>query len=338
MDPFPHNRRTGAFERRIARALDRLIPPDAAVVVACSGGADSTATLVAIARSGRRVTIAHFDHHIRSRADADADRAAVAALARTLDVPLHCGEGRGGSTAEDAAREERYRWLATAAGEAGTAYVVTGHTLDDQAETVLFRLTRGAGLTGAAGMAELAPWPVAVEVPLQLVRPLLGIERREVEAYLAALGIEPRHDVTNDDVTYGRNRLRHRVLPELRAINAHAARALAAFAARAGADDAALDIWAEKSFAAITNIEERRVVIDRIGLRALPIAVRARVLRRAAAQLRIHLQAVHLDAADLAIGHTGAQIVLAGGRLCTTRAEVIVEADHPPVDASATGG
>jgi len=330
MDPLPRNRRTGAFERRVARALDRLVPPDAPVVVACSGGADSTAALVVVARSGRAVTAAHFDHRIRSRADADADRATVAALGRTLDVPLRCGEGSGRSTAEDVAREERYRWLAAAALEAGAAHVVTAHTLDDQAETVLFRLTRGTGLTGAAGMAELAAWPIPIDAAPHLVRPLLGVERREVEAYLAALGLEPRHDATNEDVTYSRNRIRHRVLPELRTINPSAARALAALATRAAADDAALELWAERSMAAITSVEVDRVILDRAALRALPRAVRARVLRRAAAPLQIDLDAAHLAAAELAIRRSGTAIALRAARLRTTRTEVIIESFRTP--------
>jgi len=330
MDPLPRNRRTGAFERRIARALDRLVPASAPLLVACSGGADSTAALVAAVRSGRDVTVAHFDHRLRTRAEAEADRDAVATLARTLAVPLRCGEGSGVSTAEDAAREERYRWLATAAAEAGARHVVTAHTLDDQAETVLFRLTRGAGLAGAAGMAELAPWPIAIDGSPHLVRPLLGIERREVEAYLAALGLEPRHDATNDDVAYSRNRIRHRVLPELRALNPSVARALAAFATRAAADDAALELWAETFSATITNVEVQRVVIDRPGLRALPIGVRARVLRRAAALLLISLEATHLHAAEIAIRGSNAGIALPGGRLRTTPAEVILEVVHAP--------
>ena len=325
VDALPRSRRTAAFERRVATVLDRLVPAEARVLVACSGGADSTAALIAVARSGRAVTAAHFDHRLRPRAEGDADRAAVAALARTLNIALCGGEGSGASHAEDAARGERYRWLATAARAAGATHVVTGHTLDDQAETVLFRLARGTGLAGAAGMHETAPWPVPVEGSPALVRPLLGIARAEIEAYLAALTVEPRHDATNDDPAYSRNRIRRRVLPELRAINPRAAHVLADFAARAARDDAALEQWAEQSFAAITNAEAERVVIDRTALRALPPAVRARLLRHAAARFATPLESTHIEAAERAIRRSGTAIALPGARLRITRGEVILE-------------
>ncbi|RLT26732.1 MAG: tRNA(Ile)-lysidine synthetase, partial [Chloroflexi bacterium] len=160
MDEFPRTRITGAFERRVASALDRLVPQPECVIVACSGGPDSTAALVAIARSGQPLVVAHFDHRMRSDAESKADRAAVATLATQFAVPLLAGRGSGHARSEDDARTERYRWLASAAVESGVTACVTGHTLDDQAETVLLRLTRGASLTGAAGMAESAPWPI----------------------------------------------------------------------------------------------------------------------------------------------------------------------------------
>ena len=167
---------------------------------------------------------------------------------------------------------------------------------------MLFRLVRGAGLAGAAGMAERAAWPVAVDGAPKVVRPLLGIERLEVEAYLAALDLEPRQDSTNQDVAYSRNRIRSRVLPELRAINPRASRTLAAFASRAAADDDALELWAETSAAAIMTVEAERVTIDRAGLRALPPAVRTRVLLRAAGHLDIAFESAHLEAAEVEIG------------------------------------
>lgn len=308
--------------------LDRVVPSGEPLLVACSGGADSSSALIAVARSGRSVTAAHFDHRLRSREEAAADRAVVSALAAALHVPLLCGEGTGASPAEEAAREERYHWLASAAAEAGAAHVVTGHTLDDQAETVLFRLVRGAGLAGAAGMADVAPWPVAAGEAMRVVRPLLGIERREIEAYLAALGIEPRHDSTNDDPAYSRNRIRHRVLPDLGAINPQVARALADFAVRAARDDEALEAWAEAAFASLACVEPGRVTLDRARLRALPGAVRARVIRQAAAHLGTALLAAHIEAAERAIRRSGTAVSLPSAGLEVQGETVLITRVH----------
>src|SRR5690606_37986891 len=140
-------RRTGAFERRVARALAELGCSTAGgggVLVAVSGGADSTATLVAVTRAlgAERATAAHFDHRLRSPAEAANDRAAVEAVAAGLGVAVTTGRAprRPTDHSEAAAREARYRWLARACREAGVTACVTGHTLDDQAETVLLRL------------------------------------------------------------------------------------------------------------------------------------------------------------------------------------------------------
>lgn len=334
---MPRNRLTAAFERRVARALDRLVAPGMPVLVACSGGADSSAALIAAARSGRPVAAAHFDHRLRTSAEAIADRAAVAALTDTLDISLHCGAGSGVSAAEESARQERYHWLATAASAAGVTHVVTGHTLDDQAETVLFRLARGAGLTGAAGMAESAPWPMSMPAAPRVVRPLLRIERREVEAYLAALGVEPRHDPTNADPAYSRNHIRHRVLPELAALNPRVIHALAAFADRAAHDDQTLTAWAEATFADLASIQSGRIVVARPALRALPVAVRVRVLRSAAAHLGVRLDAAHIHAIEHALRRTGVVVRLPGTRLSVAREHVILERLTHPVDARTDG-
>lgn len=319
MTAFPVTRGTRAFERRVGGALAAHVPADEPLVVACSGGPDSTAALIAIAR-GRAggaapVVAAHFDHGLRAVGEADADRAAVAAVAARLAVACVCGAAIGaGGRSEAAAREARYRWLAEACVRAGARWCATGHTLDDQAETVLLRIVRGSGLPGAAGMAAAAPWPVggADEAP-RLVRPLLGVRRAEAAAYLAALGVEARVDPTNALVAFDRNRVRHRVLPELRAINARAEEALARFAAIAREDDDALSAWAAREARQLVRVEPGAVLVERAGLRGLPPALAARVLRLAAGMVAVHLDAGQVAALQRLTRGSGARLALGGG-------------------------
>ncbi len=319
MNPPPSTRQIEAFERRVARALQVHVPHDARVLVACSGGPDSTATLIAVARrhAGHgMVSAAHFDHGLRAADETAADLDAVRDIAKRLGVDVLHGSAdtmAGGS--EAAARDARYRWLASACAEAGVIWCITGHTLDDQAETVLLRLTRGAGLLGAAGMASVAPWPVPIDRDvLRLVRPLLDIRHAEAAAYLHALGIAARVDSTNWLVDFHRNRLRHRVLPELRTVNPRAEEAIARFANQAREDDAALSAWAEATESAIVQPDgERAVLLLRVGLRALPRAVESRVLRRAAASLGIALDAGQIEALLRLSGRRGARLSLHGG-------------------------
>jgi tRNA(Ile)-lysidine synthase len=316
MERLPTTRATAAFERRVARVVDAHVQPTEPVVVACSSGPDSTATLVAVARSRANagpVIAAHFDHGLRSREEAAGDRAAVEALARRLDVAVVIGEASGLRPSEDAARLARYRWLASVCCEGGASWCATGHTLDDQAETVLLRLTRGSGLTGAAAMAPASPWPVGGGSGLCVVRPLLGIRRAEAAAYLTALGVASRIDPSNALDSFDRNRIRHRILPELRAVNPRAEEALARFAGLARADDEALEGWAAAAFETLATVDGRSMRIERAGLRALPPAIASRVLRRAASAVGLSLEAGHVETLLRLLRRRGARLSMQGG-------------------------
>jgi tRNA(Ile)-lysidine synthase len=160
------------------------------------------------------LSVAHFHHGIRG-ADADADQQFVENLAESFqlefflgagDVPAHAREHK--ASVETAARDLRHRWFAELIEEGKADKVATAHTLDDQAETVLMRVVRGAGARGLAGI-----FPAQEEK--HLVRPLLEISRREVEAYLNSLSQPWREDLTNKDLSHFRNRVRHELLPQL---------------------------------------------------------------------------------------------------------------------------
>lgn len=197
---------------------------DVNVAVAISGGADSTALLRALAdlksrhRGEGRLFALHVDHQLRG-AESDGDARWCAALCDSLAIrlqvivgdprPIAAEEGDG---LEAAARQLRYRLLAEAAEQGGGRYLATAHTQDDQVETVLFRMLRGSGLRGLAGI----PRRRALSGSLTLIRPLLSCSRAAIGEYLASLDQDFRLDSSNQDRRFTRNRLRHDLLPHLR--------------------------------------------------------------------------------------------------------------------------
>jgi len=329
--PLPRTRLTGAFERRVARALAGHVAQDAPLVVACSGGPDSLATLVAVARTHPgRVTAAHFDHRLRDTDEVAGERDLVERVADLVGAAFSSGRAARtpGARDEATARAARYRWLARACMAAGAAACATGHTQDDQAETVLLRIVRGTGVGGAAGMAAAAGWPVPVRgvPPPRLLRPLLTIGRAEVEAYLDALGLAAAIDPSNATLDYARNRVRLQVIPELRALNPQATRQIAAFAAQARSDDEALSAWAGSAFEAIGDRDAagRSVALDRATLLALPVAVATRVIRIAAAQLGLSIDRAEAEAALHAARAGGRRAALGGTFIASRRGGALV--------------
>ncbi|MBI1852609.1 MAG: tRNA lysidine(34) synthetase TilS [Planctomycetes bacterium] len=199
-----------------ARGLARRATP---LVVAVSGGADSVFLLHALVRARATVHVAHLVHGLRGDA-AERDAAFVEALARSLGVPVTIGRvsvpelrARHGGSIEEVARSARYAFLADVAHKIGSTRVALGHTADDQAETVLFRLLRGTGMRGLRGM----PSSRAIEPgsSIRIVRPLLRVRRRAIEAALRDSGIAWCEDETNEDLSFSRNVIRRRLLPEI---------------------------------------------------------------------------------------------------------------------------
>lgn len=214
-----------AFEQRFAAAWtpgDWLGVP---VVAAVSGGSDSVALVCAMAALRGRsaeprqpLVIAHLNHGLRGAA-ADEDARFVARLAE--DLGLACELGRvdlpalaqqAGDGLEAAAREARYAFLEQVAERHSARYVATAHTRDDQVETILHRIVRGTGLRGLAGMTRAR----SLNASVTLIRPLLAFGRDDLRAYLGEIQQAYRHDATNDDPRFTRNRLRNELLPLLR--------------------------------------------------------------------------------------------------------------------------
>lgn len=200
------------------------------LLVAVSGGADSVALLHALLRlsitstdntgTGKQgeqlIDVAHFNHGWRGEAS-DQDEAFVVKLCQRLGVRVFVGRSETGSQqarlkTEEHARESRYAFLAETAYSCGARYVVTGHTANDRAETVLHNLFRGTGLAGVAGPTLIRQ----LDRDLVLVRPLIGCWREQITEYLSEIRETFRQDASNDDISYRRNFLRHEVLTLLR--------------------------------------------------------------------------------------------------------------------------
>lgn len=243
------------LEQRLAAAWPEEAWRDVHVLLAVSGGADSVALLRAMITLKSRcggageVFLAHLNHGLRG-GDADADAAWIEWQCQQLGVKCEVGRAdvaaladRLGDGWESAARDARYDFLIRAAERLGARFVVTAHNADDQVETVLHRILRGTGLAGLAGIPktrELSPSVI-------LVRPLLGIRRAEIVAYLTSLGQEFRSDASNDDRRFTRNQLRHKLLPQLRErINSDVDGALARLALLAGEAQQVIEMYAEK--------------------------------------------------------------------------------------------
>jgi tRNA(Ile)-lysidine synthase len=222
------------------------------VLVAVSGGADSTALLLALEELRRtgllgvEVTAAHLDHGLRGE-EGVADARWVEGLARDLGFGCVVGNvsvseraREAGNNLEQAARHARYEFLTSAARACGARAVLAAHTLDDQAETVLLRLLRGSGAEGLAGMAPERTLAVGGRVLLR--RPLLTWARRaDTEGYCRERGVEFRSDAMNEDERFARVRVRRQLMPLLETFNPRAAEALARAAALLREDSAALD-------------------------------------------------------------------------------------------------
>jgi tRNA(Ile)-lysidine synthase len=218
---------------RVVRRWADLAAPG---VVAVSGGADSVALLRCFADRVRPLTVAHLNHRLRG-ADSDGDEQFVRELARSLDLEFRSiaidvkeAATRDGVNLEDAARRARYEWFTQVARERGAAWIATGHTANDQAETVLHRLVRGAGMQGLRAIAPQRE----LSAGIALVRPLLHVSRAEVVAWLESLKQSWREDATNYDRAFTRNRIRHELLPLLKTFNPAIVEVLGRLAEQAG--------------------------------------------------------------------------------------------------------
>ena len=317
-----------ALLQNIRRSIRRfnLLPPGSRVLIGLSGGSDSVAlTLVLreLARHGgfRISALAHLNHQIRPGADTDeafcrafAARCELPIVAETVDVPAFAADQH--LSLEDAARRVRYDFLRRVAERVGADIVAVGHTRDDQAETVLLKLARGAGLAGLGAI-----YPRRDDV----IRPLIDESRADLRAFLRDHGESWVEDETNADLTNPRNRVRHRVLPELAAAyGGSPLGSLTRAADLAREDGECLDRLANDRYPELCVGAGSTVEVDAAALTAEPAALRRRVLLRALRSLSggrevgfdhvevaLEVAAGRLRSADL----PGARVELRGGKL-----------------------
>ncbi len=298
---------------KVARTVARhgLLTPRDSILVAVSGGPDSVALLAALLdlnRGSWRIGVGHVDHRLRGR-ESMRDRRFVERLATRLGCEVHVAEVSlaRGPNLEERARDARYRALAEIARRNRYRTIATGHTLDDQAETVVHRLARGAGPGGLGGIARRREDGV--------VRPLLDVERQDVIRFLRSRDIRYCVDRTNRSQRFTRNRIRRRVLPVLaRELNPAIHRALGRTADLLRDDDAALEAAARRCLRRIRS----SLGLDCDRLSRLAPALQRRVVRLWIESERGDLRAVRLEhverirAAALE-GHDGSRISLPGG-------------------------
>ena len=336
------------------------------VVVGVSGGPDSVALLDVLRRLSSEfrldLHVAHLHHGMRGT-DADADADFVMALAEQWDLPAtvlrvdlsEIAETHG-LALEEAARRVRYAFLAQTAQRVGAEVVAVGHHADDQAETVLMHLLRGAGLAGLRGMLPATPLADYRLLPfealgedvmeagkgLDLIRPLLACPRADIEAYCDERGLDWRIDRSNWDTTFFRNQLRHEVLPYLAEINPQVRERFCNLAEVVRADYEVLDAVVARAWDDLLMARhDDAIAFDLTEWRAQPLAVQRALIRRAAYALRRTLRDVnfvHIEqAVDVAMhGETGAEATLPRGLVARVGYERLTIADaealHLPED------
>ncbi len=303
--------------------------PKDSVLVALSGGADSTALLLSMAElfcEGKigGLFAAHLNHGIRGES-ADRDqhfcaslcgRYSIPFLTETADVPAYAKQR--GQSLEQAAREVRYAFLERARSQFQADVIATAHHMDDQAETLLLHLIRGSGLTGLCGMQARNG---------SIIRPLLSVSRNEILAYLSERQEDYCEDETNAENAAMRNRIRNELMPVLRTYNPAITQSLHKTASLIAQDEALFDSMADEAERAISIGEG----LDRRRLSELPPPIASRIVRR-----RVYEKCGMVSQPDirrvlsLLKAQTGTAIELSGGVSAWTDAEMLMLGAYPP--------
>ena len=325
--------RLNQFPRLLLADWRKLKLPlsDETIVVAVSGGADSTALLLALEelkchnKLSTEICVAHLDHRIRKSSNKDAKW--VSELATKLGFKSVIGRSKvaedaraTGDNLEQAARDARYAFLQRTAKKVSANHVLTAHTMDDQAETVLLRLMRGSAGSGLGGMEALRP--LTKNSSLKLVRPLLWARRTDTEEYCRLRRIKFLSDEMNDDLSFARVKVRKQLLPMMQSFNNRIVEAISRTATQLREDGAVLfnDSDALLRRAAVSNNEEsnektdetKPPVLDVKVLANAPPALRRRALRQWLSDARggtRRLEMVHLLAVErLLEGNSGGKV------------------------------
>jgi tRNA(Ile)-lysidine synthase len=342
-----------AFEK-VCRFIEfhSMLGDTRAVVVAVSGGADSVALLDILARLRSveppfHIVVAHLNHMLRGD-EAAADAEFVRALADSLNLPVKVesidvrraavASGRG---VEEVAREMRYNFLLETAREAQADAIATGHTMNDQAETFLMRLARGAGPRGLASMRPVSAVPVfdaSAPASTLLVRPLLCVTREEVEGYCRERGLAFRDDASNSSPDYTRNRVRHEVIAALKRINPRVVEHISSAAEIIASDQAALDALTNSLLDQARRPQKGASPAYRVAaFVGQPPALRRRMILEAIRRERDRgeIESKHVTAVEglLGEGVSGASLHLPGGLEAWREFDLLVFRRRAPEEA-----
>jgi tRNA(Ile)-lysidine synthase len=296
------------------------------ILVACSGGADSTCMLLVLHTLRKEwlwdLAVAHFNHRLRREAAEDEQFSRE--LAGELGLPFYARAGdvadwarSRGLNLEEAGRQLRYAFLEETAAAIGADRIVTAHTMDDQAETVLMRLLRGSGRSGLTG--------IPPERGKTVVRPLLQVSRSEVEAYLGAQGRTYRLDRSNQDRRYLRNRIRWELLPYLSTrFDPHIVPRLGRLAEILRAEEEWIETQVESQAAGVVIAVGESWALDCQKLQLLPVALQRRLVRLYLTRLRGDLRHIaYKDIEAILNLEEGREFTLEKGRILRRRGALV---------------
>ena len=266
--------------------LHKLFPENSRILVACSGGPDSMALLhllqdIANHRHTKyELGVAIVDHSIRPESKDEVLwlRNQVKSLGlpfytATFDVPRLSKDQK--LSEETVGRQVRYQWLNEISQSEGYDYIAVAHHKDDQAESILAHLIRGTGLNGLTGMSV-----VSYDYTVPVIRPLLDVTKSELLDYLADRDLTYCVDSTNDDISYQRNRIRHRIIPELEFINPNVVEAIVRLGSSVSEDLAVISDLTAQAFERLVIIDKGAMNLSRKALRTEPLAIQRRLWQR----------------------------------------------------------
>ncbi len=257
-------------------------------MLAVSGGADSVCLLHVMLslkeKLGISLHVAHLDHQLRGE-ESGADAAYVVKLANSLDIPVTVSKAdvRGYQkkhrlSLEEAAREVRYNFLAETAAAVGAKAIATGHTRDDQVETIMLHIIRGTGIKGLVGLNAKSRRLLNGR-QVNIIRPLLEVSREETQRYCLEHNLEVRFDSTNLSLSPLRNRVRQKLLPELKKYNPGVEESLLRTSAIASDEIAFLDCELEKVWESAVSLRDNTVILDKDRFDALQNVLKRHLLR-----------------------------------------------------------
>ena len=288
----------------------QLLDPGDRVVIGVSGGPDSLCLLDSLCHLGFSLICAHLDHRLRQESSDEA--AYVKSIAKSYNLPFEIEKqdiasmAGSGVSLEEAARLARYNFLARVARKNDVSVIATGHTADDQVETVLMHFLRGTGPSGLRGMlpdTQLESWVgIADAQGIRLIRPLLTLNRGQTEGHCRAVGVEPVIDASNQDQTFFRNRIRHELLPLLETYNPGIRKILLRLASIMTAEADLLEEMVATAWESVFESQGESALLLRVeSMERKPLALQRALLRSAIKKLQPSARDVSFDTIERAI-------------------------------------